>query len=134
MVLTQEQLEQKLRYWQKRLRLQDWIIEVRLVRERELDGDYAAQVNWVLPKKMASVHILDQIDYPPELMGERDMENDLVHELLHLHLAPIHEHFGEGNSLYSMFEEQAIESIAFGLVDAERNGDPHVSGCCPVTQ
>lgn len=120
MVLSQEELEQKLSYWQKRLRLQDWLIEVRIARVREMDQDCAAQVNWVLPKKMATIYVLDQIDYPPDITGERDMENDLVHELLHLHLAPIHDHYGKDCSMYSMFEEQAIESIAFGLVDSER--------------
>lgn len=120
MTFTQEELEQKLSYWQKRLRLQDWIIEVRIVRGREMDDDYAAQVNWILPKKMATISILDPVDYPPDLMSEQDMENDLVHELLHLHLAPIHEHYGNECQKYITFEEQAIESIAFGLIDAER--------------
>lgn len=119
-IFSQEQLEESLRYWQERLRLQDWIIEVRIVRAREMSRDCAAQVNWTLSKKMATIQILDQVDYPPDCMGSRDMENDLVHELLHLHLAPINDHFGEGSPVYSTFEEQAIESITSGLINAER--------------
>lgn len=117
---SQVQLEERLRYWQKRLRLQDWSIEVRIARLREMDQDCEAQVNWILSRKMATIQILDQVDYPPDTMGSRDMENDLVHELLHLHFAPINVHFGESSQTYSTFEEQAIESIAYGLIHAER--------------
>ena len=120
MIFTQEELEKKLSYWQKRLRLQDWILEVRILRAREMAGEYAAQVNWTLSKKMATIHILDQVDYPPDCMDSRNMENDLVHELLHLHFAPISDHFSEDSPVYTTFEEQAIESIAYGLVNAER--------------
>lgn len=119
-LLTDVQLQERLAYWQEKLRLQDWIIEVKFARAREMDGEYAAQVNWTLSKKMASVKILDHIDFPNDVMGARDMENDLVHELLHLHLAPISDHFGNGSELYSTFEEQAIESIASGLINSER--------------
>lgn len=120
-LLTQEQLQEKLVYWQEKLRLQDWILSVRIVRAKEMNAEYAAQVNWVLSKKMASIYILDQIDYPDDCMGERDMENDLVHELLHLHFAPLSDHFSNNSDIYSTFEEQAIESISFGLIEAERS-------------
>ncbi|MEK3887459.1 hypothetical protein [Bacillus sp. FSL K6-3431] len=119
-LLTQEQLQEKLVYWQEKLRLQDWILTARIARAREMNAEYVAQVNWNLSKKMATIYILDPIDYPDDCMGDRDMENDLVHELLHLHLAPISEHFSENKAVYNTFEEQAIESIAFGLIQAER--------------
>lgn len=113
-ILTEDQLQEKLNYWQKRLRLQDWIIEVSISRGRDMLENSLACVNWELRKKMASIKILDQLDYPPDIMGVRNMENDLVHELLHLHFAPINDHFGE-EGFYTTFEEQAIESIASGL-------------------
>lgn len=119
-VLTDEQLQERLKYWKEKLRLQDWIIEVKLSRGRDMMEGTNACVNWVLYKKMALIKILDPIDYPGELMGERDMENDLVHELLHLHFAPINDHFGENGEVYNTFEEQAIESITSGLISAER--------------
>lgn len=118
--LSNEQLQERLAYWQEKLRLQDWIIEVKIKRGMDMMSETSACVNWTLSKKMATISILDPIDYPPNCMGERDMENDLVHELLHLHFAPISDHFGENRSVYSTFEEQAIESIAFGLVETER--------------
>jgi len=120
-ILTKEQLQEKLIEWQKALRLQDWIIEAKIVRGRDMNVECVAQVNWVLSKKMATISILDPIDYPPDCMAERDMENDLVHELLHLHLAPINDHFSKDDSIYTMFEEQAIESIASGLIHMARS-------------
>lgn len=119
-VFNQEQLEERLLYWQEKLRLQDWIIEVNIKRLRDMGIEALANVNWSLNKKMATISILDPIDYPPDCMGTRDMENDLVHELLHLHFAPINDHFNDENNIYSTFEEQAIESITSGLISVER--------------
>jgi hypothetical protein len=116
-ILTNEQLEQKLKEWQKRLRLQDWIIQVRIARANELPENSMGCVHAVLPKKMASIKVLDPIDYDHSLMVPQDMEDTLVHELLHLHLEPILQ--GIDDSKY-IEVEQAIESISFGLVTALR--------------
>ena len=122
-LLTQEELRERLAYWQERLRLQDWIIEVNIRRGRDMRVDCSASVNWGLGEKKASISILDQTDLPEDVMGVREMEHDLVHELLHLHLAPIHDHFGDQHGdFYMTFEEQAIESIADGLIVLERKG------------
>ncbi|WP_433956986.1 hypothetical protein [Cytobacillus horneckiae] len=119
-ILTEEQLREKLKYWVKILRLQDWIIEVKIARGKDMLENASACVNWTLSKKMASIKVLDPIDYPDDVMGERDMENDLVHELLHLHLAPINDYFNNNNDFYNTFEEQAIESITSGLIAVVR--------------
>lgn len=119
-ILTNDQLQERLVYWQEKLRLQDWLIEVSVKRGRDMLEESVACINWALGKKMATISILDPVDYPPNSMGSRDMENDLVHELLHLHFAPINDHFSDDNNIYTTFEEQAIESIAFGLIEAER--------------
>lgn len=119
-ILDKEQLEERLSHWQSKLRLQDWIIEVSIARGRDMMENTSACVNWTLSKKMASIKLVDPIDYPDDVMGVRDMENDLVHELLHLHFAPINDHFNNNNDVYNTFEEQAIESISFGLIKSER--------------
>ncbi|WP_157800947.1 hypothetical protein [Bacillus solitudinis] len=118
-ILSQEELEERLAYWQEKLRLRDWIITIRIVREKEMDPNRAAEISWTLSKKMASVRILDPIDYPDGLMAMQDMENSLVHELLHLHFAPIHED-AHDREHYEVFEEQAIESITHGLIAVAR--------------
>lgn len=119
-LLSQEELEIKLTYWKEKLRLQDWEIEVSIRRKNDMEFDALAIVNWTLSKKMATIRVLDQIDYDHSCMGVRDMENDLIHELLHLHFAPINDHFSNDNDVYSTFEEQAIESITSGLINANR--------------
>lgn len=124
-ILTEEQLQERLAYWQKVLRLSDWIVDVNITRERDMTRTgIAAEVEWTLQKKMASIRILDAVDYPTGLMDTQDMEQSLVHELLHLHLAPISDHFSNDNDIYNLFEEQAIDSIADALVRVSReNGD-----------
>lgn len=119
-VFTDEELQKKLIEWQRILRLEDWIIEARIVREREMGRPGLAHVYWTLGKKMATISILDPVDYPEDCMAPLDMEDSLVHELLHLHFAPISDHFSKDDPIYNTFEEQAIESIASGLISAAR--------------
>lgn len=114
-VFTEEQLQQKCAEWQKRLRLQDWIVKIRLCRAHELPIGSLAHVHYTVEKKMASIRITDPVDYPPDSMVPYDMENSLVHELLHLHLAPI-----TGDKA-SIEEEQAIECITSGLLGVHRS-------------
>lgn len=118
-ILDDEQLQQRLVYWQKKLNLSDWKIEAHIKRGRDMREDCAGSINWVLPNKQAIISILDSVDYPDNTTGVQDMENTLVHELLHLHLAPIAEDSRE-NEHYTLFEEWAINSIADALIDLER--------------
>lgn len=117
-IFTDEQLQEKLKEWQKRLRLQDWIITAKIKRGRDLSNDSQANVHYVLPKKMATISIMDPIDYPPDSMVPQDMEDSLVHELLHLHFAPISD--DDDDDKYYTAMEQMIESIASGLISAIR--------------
>ena len=119
-ILTDEQLQEKLKEWQERLRLQDWIVRARICRRHELPSNSQGRVYVTLSKKMANILILDPVDYEPDNMLPQDMENSLVHELLHLHLWPITGDDEEG--IYRIAEEQAIESITSGLLHALRNG------------
>jgi hypothetical protein len=120
-ILTKEQLQQKCNEWQKRLRLQDWIITVKICRYHETDEGRQAEVTWALSKKMASIKVVNSNDYPPDCMAPQDMENALVHELLHLHFAPLTK--GQEDDLYIQ-EEHAIESITSGLITAlKEKGD-----------
>lgn len=114
-IFTEEQLRQKCLEWQRRLRLQDWIVKVRMCRQHELPVGSLAHVHYVVEKKMATVRITDPADYPPDSMFPYDMENSLVHELLHLHFAPL---TGDESSVE---EEQAIECITSGLLTALRS-------------
>lgn len=118
-IFSSEELQSSLEVWQQRLRLQDWIIKARVARGKEFsDDNRQGEVSWILTKKMATILILDPIDYPPDAMLSQDMENCLVHELLHLHFAPISE--SESGGLLNVAVEQAIESITSGIMSSIR--------------
>ena len=120
-ILTEEQLQQRLLYWQERLNLRDWKLKVKIDRGSDIGGDYQGGINWSLNSKSASIRILDPIDYPKHSMEEQDMENTLVHELLHIHFALISEKCNpQPMEIYNLFEEQAIESLAEALIELER--------------
>lgn len=124
--MTQEQLEALCREWQKTLRLQDWDVKVRIVRQRDMDNHNAqGEVDWTLPKKSAAISILDPTDYPPNSWWGQDIERTLVHELLHLHFAPFVE---EEDGLKRVAEEQAIDCLAIALVALKRRGQNVAQG------
>jgi hypothetical protein len=120
-LLTEKQLQERCTYWQKVLRLQDWEVFVFVSRERNfLSPKSQGECEWVIGTKHASIRILDPADYPPNESFPQDMERILVHELLHLHFAPFDN--SEVGSMEDNAQEQAIESIASGLVLLERKG------------
>lgn len=118
-IFTEDELRTKCEVWQKILRLQDWIITVNIRRERDFVlSDSNAEIIPTLPKRMATIHILDPIDYPPGQAEPQDMELSLVHELLHIHLFPL---FADReDEMRLVAEEQAIEAISRGLIELSR--------------
>lgn len=118
-IFTKDKLEERLAYWQKKLNLLDWQFEVNICRARDMKENCAGSINWTLSNKMALISILNPIDYPEDAMGVQDMENTLVHELLHIHLAPLNDDYSQ-NEHYTLFEEWAICSIAGALIELER--------------
>lgn len=89
-LLAESFAQEKLRAWQKRLNLQDWDISVVVARASELKPKTLGNVHWDLDKKRAVIHVLDPADYrlPFKAMLD-DMEYTVVHELIHLDLAPV---------------------------------------------
>lgn len=90
--MTREQFDERLRYWQQKLRLQDWEIELHLVSWREIGERAGAQVRWLELHKYALVQICREDDWKPEDFGpdhDYDGERLLVHELLHLVLSDL---------------------------------------------
>ena len=81
--------------WQKRLRLQDWKLEVSVVRAADMSlNEAVAEYSCTLERKTAIIRLLDPIDNETLGLGvnDRDMEKDLVHEIVHCHFAPFMEH------------------------------------------
>jgi hypothetical protein len=95
------------RYWQRTLRLQDWIIEVRLVHPDEILGNSGENTFNVIAKESV-IKICD-----PRLEKDpKAIEPTLVHELLHLHFAGVELEYGSG-AWYA--QEQGIDLIALTL-------------------
>ena len=119
-ILTEEELKELLPYWQKVLRLQDWIIKVELCKQSEIQEGRAAEINYVLANKQASIKILRHEDHPNDAWFPHDMEWSLVHELLHLHISTLDPE-NDDKGITGLFEEQAIESITHGLIALKRS-------------
>lgn len=120
------ELRKQLAYWQRMLYLQDWTIELRIVRQWEMtDSQTLAQCENHLQRKDAIIYVL----HPHDLGGlssrflngeECDYDISLVHELLHLHFAPFR------NENDATAHEQAINAISRGMVKVWRstNSEP----------
>jgi hypothetical protein len=112
---TLSRLEAQLAYWQLLLRLRDWRIDIVLTDVQDLGPGRLARVDWALIQKHATVRLLD----PAADAAHDDLEMSLVHELIHLHLAPIGV---EDGTAEDMAQETAIEMLAGALVELRRGG------------
>jgi hypothetical protein len=114
---SEDELKALLREWQKILRLQDWDVVVRFARRYEFnDEDNQGECSWVLDRREALIKILASEDYNPNCIYPHDVEGVLVHELLHLHMAP----WRVQERMEDVAKEQAIEAIAKALVSLKR--------------
>lgn len=119
--MTEAELQTLCEKWQKRLRLQDWIVHVVVKRIYDMAPDTAGRCEWEIRNKQALIKILDERDYDPTIMLPFDQEKTLVHELIHLHMSPFDRKKEEDeNELDIIAKEQAVECIAWGLVTVAR--------------
>jgi hypothetical protein len=119
-LLAESFASERLWVWQKRLNLQDWNISVSIVPASELKAKTLGNVHWELDKKTASIRILDPADYRlPFKEMLQDMEFTVVHELIHLELAPILSdlHRSDANR---RDEEHAVNHVADALLKLGR--------------
>ena len=119
-ILTEEQARGRCAYWQKVLCLQDWQVEVSVVREKQMSVEGLAECHWQIKKRWAVVNLRDYVDFDPDWFGSRDMELSLVHELLHMHAAAFDDY--EVDTPKEVALEQAIHAISTALVELERRG------------
>lgn len=117
---SQEELDEALALWQKRLRLQDWEVRARIVTRKQMEGDSYGRcfVHW--DTKQATIRILHPEFYEDEKELDEwgraacNHERVLVHELLHIPFHPLMP--SEEGMLYSHIE-QVIESLASSFVE-----------------
>ena len=118
---TEAQLRHMCRRWQKRLRLQDWHADVRVLRLSEMDEESGCGQSFVREQcKDSSIGIVDPRDYKSDASFPYDMEVTLVHELIHLHLMPF-EPASRRETEHAAFEA-AIDCLAEALVLLGREG------------
>lgn len=118
--MNEAELKELCALWQKRLRLQDWNVRL-VVKDAEDMEDEFARVRPQLSTKCAVMHIrkMDDINsVDVQLSGERDIEEDVVHELLHLTCDPFTPEDRESHE-YEVIE-QAVGVLANCIVRLSR--------------
>jgi hypothetical protein len=111
---------ERLALWQQRLNLQDWTITIVMARASELKPKTLGNVHWDLPKKTATIHVLDPADYhlqDKEML--QDMEFTVVHELIHLELAPVLSDLQRSDA-NRREEEHSVNHMADALLKLDR--------------
>lgn len=109
-IIDECDIERYLDFYQSALKLKDWDIVVLFSRDL---GTNEAQVTYKQDRKQAIVTLLDHRFYTNEHFAY-DMELALVHELIHIVLAPI------GSDEYNLEEEKIVEQLAKTMVNLRR--------------
>lgn len=119
-LVNQLQAEEWLRVWQKRLSLEDWKVELRIVRSWELKPDTLGNLRWNSTARTATIRVLDPVDYDlPLAKIPRDIEMTIVHELLHLQLSVLPK-----DSSKKADEERVVTRIAEALMNLDKERPP----------
>ena len=112
---------EKLWYWQHRLNLMDWEISVIIARATDLKPKTLGNIHWDTDKKTAVIRVLDPADYHISVSDMLDdMEFTVVHELIHLELAPALNQVAR-NEASRREEEHAVNHMADALLKLRRN-------------
>jgi len=122
--MAQSFATEKLCLWQKRLGLKDWNISVVMSRAGDLKPKTVGNIHWELGKKSAVIRILDPADYRlpfPEML--KDMEFTVVHELIHLDMAPVLSELQRSDA-NRREEEYAVNHMVEALLKLDRQQQP----------
>ena len=105
-------VNEKLFIWQKRLQLEDWNIDLKIVHLSELKPKTLGHIEWHTDTRRANISVLHPADYQLAFADAlKDMEFTVVHELVHLQLVSL------GKTELSRFaEERAVNSLTKALL------------------
>ena len=119
-LLAESFASERLWVWQKRLNLQGWDIYVVVSRHGELKPKTLGNIRWDRDKKTAVIRILDPADYhlPFDAMLQ-DIEFTVVHELIHLEMAPVLSDL-QRTDANRVEEEHAVNHMADALLKLDR--------------
>lgn len=121
--MRKNELEERLAYWQKVLRLQDWRIHVEMVDSDEIENN-AGQCHVHQHGKTAVIKLIKPEAYnrtssfAKAFPDTLEVEVTLVHELLHIPFDGLF--VEEENEIREDREEQALEMTAHALVRLDR--------------
>jgi hypothetical protein len=115
-LLTEAQISEWVKRWAKRLSLEDWKIEAKIVRLAQLPKGTVANIHWSLPRKQATIKVLDSIDSTLAKSDiVRDTELSVVHELVHLSMAKL-----PLDANNTELEEEAVKKISSALLALDK--------------
>src|SRR5260370_38423653 len=81
-VVSSEQVHDWLHLWQKRLHLEDWKAEVKIVRIWDLEQGTLGHIDWSAPHKTPAIKVLNPADNEfPRDKVPADMDLSTAHEL-----------------------------------------------------
>lgn len=101
--------------WAPRLGLGTWTIKIRFCRRSDLSGGEYADVQYQKTHEWAVIRVLDPGDWS-EPDFPQDIEHSVIHELLHLALAPVL----PNNEYGDLPEEQFVNRMARALLELKR--------------
>ena len=109
----ESRLDRQVRFWQKRMGLDEWNFTVRVVRQAEIDSNSWGSAQWDPQSKTGTIDVLDPRDY--NLKGGElrlDMECTIVHELVHIQLSPLQAHSAQQR-------EGVVNHLMFALMNRQ---------------
>jgi hypothetical protein len=127
-LLTEEMINGWVKVWSRRLALGEWKIESKIVRLAQLPRGTVANIHWSLPRRTATIKVLDPVDSTlPRNEIVRDTELSVVHELVHLSLAKL-----PLDSNDTELEEQVVKRISAALIALDK-GDDNAAAAATTT-
>ena len=115
-ILTAAQARCALRKWQNILNLRDWQLNVKICTGGfDEESTHLAEVHSEAQNRRAVIHLRQPGTFQSEY--KRDMELDLVHELVHVVFWWLSV---EDNEAFAILNEQSIESTAQAFITIDR--------------
>jgi hypothetical protein len=115
-LVSEEQVNGWIKVWQRRLALDDWTIQAKVVRIWDLPQGAVANIHWSLPKKQATIKVMHSIDSNlkrTEIV--KDTQLSVVHELVHLSMAKL-----PLDPNHTELEEEAVKKLSVALLELDQ--------------
>ena len=117
LILTEDQLKEAVKGYQKRLGLQDWDIEVALVPQKSMP-EFDGHANLIIFRKTAFISIPTPESFYSSRQEPMNMLLILCHEMVHLTMPHVTRAIFNSNIEYEFFE-QGIELLAKNIVSSK---------------